>query len=120
MNKASNTAYSIGTATHAAKRAAAIVHVLQNKEKLGHIVLIQQLNNVLQEYGEEDPKIKSVEVDELTGVSQKLYAVFVTKDTQHAVRLINTFLSDFASAPRLSMHNNTPWHLHIDSDNLAP
>lgn len=120
MEKATNSLYQLGSATHAAKRAADIVFVLQNKEHLDYAALVSRLNKVLQAYGEQDPEISGSDLDELKAVSRKLYAVFATKNTDEAARLINAVLNEYASPPRLSAHGQSPWHIHVDSDDHAP
>lgn len=110
---------SLGSATYAAKRAVDIVSVLQNKDKLEYKALIERLNELLKAYGEKSEVI-ATDLDELRVVGQKLYTVFVTEDTKQAAILLNTILNEYGHAPRLSMHGNTPWHLHVDSNDHAP
>ena len=119
MEKAHNTVYSFGSATHAAKRAADIVFILQNKNKLEYATLVAALNETLKVYGE-DQQLDSVDLGELRAVSRKLYAVFASKDVDEAARQLNAILGEYAHAPRLSVHGNSPWHMHVDSDDDAP
>lgn len=119
MEKA-NTVPSLGSATHAAKRAADIVFILQNKEQLDYPVLIARINKVLQAYGEDAPNITLADLDELKAVSQKLYAVFAAQNTSTTAHTLNALLKEYASTPRLSAHSETPWHLHVDSNDHAP
>jgi hypothetical protein len=76
MEKANNSLYQLGSATYAAKRAADIVFVLQNKGHLNYSALISRLNEVLQAYGEQGSEVSSADLDDLKAVSRKLYAVF--------------------------------------------
>jgi predicted RNA-binding Zn ribbon-like protein len=119
MEKANNFAYSLGSATYAAKRAADIVFVLQNKDQLDYEALIARLYEVLKTYGETS-EITFVDLDDLKAVSRKLYAVFADQNVETAATSINSLLGEYARAPRLSMHNKTPWHLHVDSDDNTP
>jgi predicted RNA-binding Zn ribbon-like protein len=120
MEKANNALHQLGSAAHAAKRAADIVFVLQNKEHLNYAALVDRLNQVLLAYGEHDSEISGSDLDELKAVSRKLYAVFAANSTDEAAEAINTVLSDYASPPRLSAHGQSPWHIHVDSDDHAP
>ncbi|MET0779749.1 MAG: CGNR zinc finger domain-containing protein [Candidatus Saccharimonadales bacterium] len=120
MEKANNLIYPLGSATHAAKRAADIVFALQNKERLDYAALVERLNEILKIYGEQASEVTYADLDELKTVSRKLYAVFAAKDKDSAAELLNTLLSEYANAPRLSTHSGSPWHLHVDSDDHAP
>jgi hypothetical protein len=120
MEKANNSLYQLGSATYAAKRAADIVFVLQNKGHLNYSALISRLNEVLQAYGEQGSEVSSADLDDLKAVSRKLYAVFEAEDADTAAELINAILSEYASPPRLSAHDKTPWHIHVDSNDHAP
>ncbi len=111
---------SLGSATHAAKRAADIVCILQNKDVHNPDVLIKRLNEVLEAYGEHDSKVAQAELDDLVAVSGKMYMVFAAQGVECTAMLLNTILAEYAHAPRLSSHGNNPWHLHIDSSDHAP
>ncbi len=110
---------SLGSATYAAKRAADVIFVLQNKDQLDDEALIRQLTETLKSYGEKSD-ITLVDLDNLKIVASKLHVVFATQDTEKAAKLLNTLLGDYASVPRLSSHGNTLWHLHVDSNDHAP
>lgn len=120
MEKANNPLHPLGSSAYAARRAADIVFVLQNKERSNGERLIEQIKKVLQIYGEQNPELNFSELNELKIVCQKLHEVFATQITDHAARLLNTLLADYASPPRLSAHGKTPWHLHVDSSDHAP
>lgn len=120
MHKAITAMTSLGSATHAAKRTADVIFVLQNKERHDPDVLIGQLNEVLKAYGEHDSKVTQAELDDLVSVSRKMHMVFVSQDVEHTATLLNAILAEYAYAPRLSSHGNSPWHLHIDSNDHAP
>ena len=119
MKRANESLVSLGSVSYGAKRAADIVAVLQNKERLNYQELINKVNATLKAYGEHS-EITSADLDELKVVSRRLYAVFETEDTKKSANLLNEILRDYASVPRLSEHGNTPWHLHVDSDDYAP
>lgn len=109
---------SLGTAMHAARRAADVVFVLQNKQRLGYQVLVDQANEVLHRYGEQS-KITYADLDDLKVVSRKLLAVFAADDAQTAATMLNAVLAEYAYAPRISGHDTSPWHLHVDRDDNA-
>lgn len=109
----------LGSATYAAKRAAEVVAVLQNKERPEHQVLIAQLNGVLKEYGERGEVI-AADLDELKVVGRKLYKVFEMQSTESAAALLNNILMEYGSQPRLSAHDGTAWHVHVDTSDHAP
>lgn len=115
-----NHTLSMGSVTHAAKRATEIVFVLQNKSKLNYQELVDQVNKILESYGEKNSKITYADLDDLKIVSRKLYAIFEAQNTAEAAQLLNVILGEYAHAPRLSNHNDSPWHLHVDSSDHAP
>jgi predicted RNA-binding Zn ribbon-like protein len=96
------------------------VFTLQNKDRLDYQTIVGRLNEILRTYGEQNPEVTYADLDDLKVVSRKLYAVFVAQDTQQAAALLNELLTEHAYAPRLSCHNGTPWHIHVDSNDHAP
>jgi len=120
MNNANNDTLSMGSATFAAKRAADVIFVLQNKEQLAYNELAARLNGILRAYGESSPDVAANGLDELKDVAKKLYAVFTATDTAIAAERINALLDTYTHKPRLSAHGNSPWHLHVDSNDHAP
>lgn len=119
MKKANNP-LSLGSSAHAAKRAADIVFVLQNKGGLDYAAVIVRVNDILKTYGETNPNITHADVNELKIVASKLHMVFKTHSLVEVVMLLNTLLEEYAHSPRLSAHGTTPWHLHVDSSDHAP
>ncbi|HSD56373.1 MAG TPA: CGNR zinc finger domain-containing protein [Candidatus Saccharimonadales bacterium] len=118
MEKANNP-LSLGSAAYAAKRAADITFVLQNKSGLSDAKLLMQLNKVLKEYGE-NSKVENSDLENLGEVTRELLTVFSTSDAKKAADLLNGLLERYASKPRLSSHDGSPWHIHIDSSDHAP
>lgn len=110
---------SLGSATYAAKRAADIIFVLQNKDQVNDEALARQLTETLKGYGE-NGDVSLVDLNSLKIVASKLHAVFSTPDTEKVASLLNALLGEYARAPRLSSHGDTPWHLHVDSNDHAP
>jgi predicted RNA-binding Zn ribbon-like protein len=119
MAKATDT-LSLGTAAHAAKRAADVIYIFQNREGLNSERLTESLDIALRAYGETNPNITQTDLDELKLVSGKLFTVFKEQDTVKTAILLNELLQKYAQAPRLSAHANTAWHIHVDSDDHAP
>jgi predicted RNA-binding Zn ribbon-like protein len=114
-----NNALSLGSAIYAAKRAADVVFILQNKDQLTDAALIRQLTETLGNYGEKSG-VTPADLRNLKTVTNKLHAVFATQNTERVAKLLNTLLGEHASAPRLTSHGETPWHLHVDSNDHAP
>lgn len=114
-----NNSLSLGSATYAAKRAADITFVLQNKSGFSDAKLLMQLNKVLEEYGE-NSKVENGDLENLEKVTRELLVVFSTSDAKRAADLLNGLLERYASKPRLSSHNGSTWHIHIDSSDQAP
>lgn len=119
MDKTTDDALSMGSATFAAKRAADVVFILQNKERLAHKELAARLNETLRTYGEKNADV-AANVDELKAVARKLYDVFAATDTSVAAERINNLLDVYTRKPRLSAHGGSPWHIHVDSNDHAP
>jgi predicted RNA-binding Zn ribbon-like protein len=119
MEKTKASIPGLGSATYAAKRAAGLVAVLQNKDQLDDQQLIDSINQTLKAYGEKG-EITHGDLDDLRTVSRRLYKTFEAKSTEEIVELLNGILHSYASAPRLSAHKDTPWHLHVDSSDHAP
>jgi predicted RNA-binding Zn ribbon-like protein len=118
MEKANNP-LSLGSATFAAKRAADIIFVLQNKDNHDDAALIAKLNETLKYYGEKSG-VTNTDLTSLEAVARKLLAVFSTSDTEKATYLLNDLLKEYASAPRLSSHGSSSWHIHVDGSDQAP
>ncbi len=114
MNETSVT-FSIGSAAYAAKRAAEIVGLLQNRAQLDDAQLLERLSDTLQRYGEAEP-VMPEDLTPMLRVASELYKVFEAPDTAQAAAQINTILAARAHSPRLSSHSDTPWHIHVDSD----
>jgi predicted RNA-binding Zn ribbon-like protein len=119
MEKANTSLMNLGPATYAAKRAADVVAVLRNKDRLDYQAVIAELNKTLEGYGERSTVV-AADLDELKAVSRRLYGVFETHNINEAVTLLNDILKEFGSQPRLSAHDGSTWHLHADSSDHAP
>ncbi len=111
--------FSLGSVVYAAQRATDIVAILRNQDKLGDSLVIAKLNQTLERYGEHS-KVVPGDLVSLTTVAEELYAVYAADTIDQAARHINKMLAKYASLPRLSSHNDTAWHLHVDSNDDAP
>lgn len=109
----------MGSATFAAKRAADVVFVLLNKERLAHKELAARLNEMLRAYGEMNADV-TTNIDELKAVARKLHDVFAATNTNIAATRINDLLETYTQKPRLSTHGSSPWHIHVDNNDHAP
>jgi hypothetical protein len=56
----------------------------------------------------------------LRRVADELYGVFAAESLDDCVAEINGMLARWAGPPRLSGHDDTAWHLHLDSADAAP
>jgi CGNR zinc finger len=81
-----------------------------------------QVIAVLREHGEPEPiEITDTDVAGMCAVAARLHEVFAAPDAVTAARLLNAILAGAAGPPRLSSHDGTAWHLHLDeSDNDTP
>jgi predicted RNA-binding Zn ribbon-like protein len=119
VNKTTSSTLFMGSATFAAKRAADVVFVLLNKERLAHKELAARLNEMLRAYGEKNADV-TANIDELKAVARKLHDVFAATDTSTAAARINNLLEAYTQKPRLSTHGSSPWHIHVDNNDHAP
>lgn len=110
----------MGSALFAAQRAADLTFVLQNKSQLDTEMLIKKIHQTLKEYDEHTSEVVSADLVPLQDVSLQLYEVFSASDANVAAKLLNDMLAKYASAPRLTMHADTPWHIHVDQNDHAP
>jgi hypothetical protein len=98
-----------------AKRAATLVGLL----RLG--ATAAEVSEALWTYGED----RSVVVEEpalgpLRSVAEELYAIFAAESVDGAAAAINRVLARWSGPPRLSDHDGTAWHLHLDQDDDGP
>ena len=111
--------WQIGSATHAARRAAALIAALV-VESHDDATARALTHDLLQEFGESLPDLDARDIADLRQAAQEVYAVFAAPDMTSAVAHINTLLARYATAPRLTAHDQSPWHLHVDPSDNAP
>jgi hypothetical protein len=105
----------LGTA-NAARRAADLLGALR-----GDPVDRSEVEAVLLHYGEPEPiDLTADDLNALKLAAAKLTPVFHAATTDEAATLLNDLLAEYAGPPRLSAHDRTPWHLHVDAADDAP
>jgi predicted RNA-binding Zn ribbon-like protein len=108
------------SAAAAAQRAAALIAVLHPNE-LTTTVAAAEVIDTLRAHGEPEPiEITDCDIESMRKVAGRLWAVFAADNVAAAASQINGLLADVSSPPRLSSHDGTAWHLHVDSDDYAP
>ena len=105
----------LGTA-NAARRAAALTGALLRDPPSR-----DELEAILVRYGEpEPPRLTDDDLAALTEAAAGLLPVFQATTTGEAAQRLNVLLSAHAAPPRLTDHDGTPWHLHVDDADDAP
>ena len=101
----------------AAERAAALTGLLTSGRPAG----ASEVAAVLRDFGEPEPiTITDADLAGLRRVAAALRQVFASPDAGTAARLLNDLLAASAGPPRLSSHDGTAWHVHVDRDDDAP
>jgi hypothetical protein len=101
----------------AAERAAALTGLLTGASTAGP----EEVAAVLRDFGEPEPIfITEADLAGLRRVAAALGEVFAAPDVGTAARLLNALLAASAGPPRLSCHDGTAWHVHVDRDDDAP
>ena len=109
-----------GSAAAAAVRAAALTAVLCPADP-GEPVAVAGVVQVLREHGEPGPiELTDADVTQMRAVAADLHAVFAAPSTAVAARRLNLLLRAHAGPPRLSGHDGTAWHIHVDASDRAP
>jgi predicted RNA-binding Zn ribbon-like protein len=105
----------LGTA-NAARRAADLLGALR-----AHPPDRAEVEAVLRRYGEPEPlRLTDDDLAALQRAGAKLMPVFRAATTDEAAAVLNDLLAEHAGPPRLSAHDDTPWHLHVDSADDTP
>lgn len=104
----------MGSASHAAKRAAELVSVLLYSDHENDEALGERVRETLSAYGEPDVDITQDDVKALRESALILNRVFAETEMGNAAGLLNAILREHAHPPRLSSHDQMPWHLHVD------
>jgi predicted RNA-binding Zn ribbon-like protein len=105
----------LGTA-NAARRAAALTGALLRDPPSR-----DEVEAILLRYGEpEPPRLANDDLAALSEAAAGLLPVFEATTTAEAAQRLNALLCAHAAPPRLSDHDGTPWHLHVDDADDAP
>lgn len=94
----------------AAQRAADLVTALD-----GGDAELDRVRSVLRHHGE-PILVGASDLPALRAAAPAVRAVFAATDTATAVSAINELFAGHAAAPRLTDHDGTAWHLHVDQD----
>lgn len=82
---------------------------------------VSAVTGVLRRYGEPEPiALTQADLPGLAKGAEALMAVFRAASAGEAAGHLNTILARYARAPRLSGHDGTPWHLHVDRGDESP
>ena len=81
---------------------------------------IETVQRVLQDHGEPDPVVDVDELPALLHVLSQLFDVCTAGSDEEAAREINNLFLAYGHTPRLTAHDNTRWHVHLDSSDDAP
>lgn len=106
--------WGLGSAAHAAQRAAALVSLLFVEHHDSEDALART-RELLLAFGEPNVDLDAQDVVALQKAARIVYAVFAAPDLAGAVKQINSLLAKYATAPRLTAHDGTAWHLHVDT-----
>ena len=105
----------------AAARVVALANALRLAPDLGR----SQLAAVLADHGEPLESLTGQSFSEqdarrLAAAIERLAAILAETDTDRAASRINAILAECGARPRLSRHDGSTWHLHVDhSDDAA-
>jgi len=109
-----------GSPIAAAQRAAALTVAL-NPGDPGARVSPADIARVLVQHAEPEPvDVTEADVAQMRAVAADLRAVFAAADAAGAAVLLNQLLARAAGPPRLTNHDQTAWHIHVDADDAGP
>jgi predicted RNA-binding Zn ribbon-like protein len=99
----------------AARRASDLINVFRGTPTAAEVAAI------LAAHGEREPiTLTSADVAELRSATQALLPVFQAETTIAAAERLNDLFLAYAAPPRLTAHDNTGWHIHVDTDDDGP
>ncbi len=120
MTKINDDQWAMGSAIHGAERALRMISVLLDRTDIEETARARRLEAVLEEFGEIDPCIGPVDFPLLRVAADRLHEVLVSDRLENLVAGLNQLLLEYAHPPRLTAHDQSLWHLHIDSHDDAP
>ena len=89
---------------------------LVNTARDGHDFLVtpHDLHEFLFEHGEPEPfEVSMTDVIDVLALRARLRTAFMASTEDDAARVLNGVLHESATAPYLSRHDETGWHLHV-------
>lgn len=103
-----------GSQPHAAaQRAADLIAALRGDDH----ECVDRVRAVLIEHGEPGPvSISRHDLPGLRDAAAAVHEIFAAPDASAAAAAINAVFGRYATAPRLTDHGDTAWHLHVDRD----
>ncbi len=108
-----------GSPAAAAQRTAALTAVLRPDDP-GALVSAADVAQVLRDHGEPEPiELTDADIAQMRAVAGELLAVFAAPDTAAAAGRLNRMLARAAAPPRLTDHDSTAWHIHVDAGDAA-
>jgi predicted RNA-binding Zn ribbon-like protein len=78
------------------------------------------IEQVFATYGEPEIRVSRKELPMLITVVRQLFDVCAAASDDQAASAINRLFVAYAQTPRLTAHDHTRWHLHLDSCDDAP
>jgi hypothetical protein len=80
-----------------------------------------EVERVLREHGELDPRVAPSELAALRSAALQLREVFAASDVAEAASVLNRLFAAYAGPPRLTDHEDGyGWHLHVDAADDGP
>jgi CGNR zinc finger len=81
---------------------------------------VEAVEQLFATYGEPDIGVSAEELPMLLTVVGQLFEVCAATTDDEAASAINRLFDAYAQPPRLTAHDSTHWHLHLDSSDAAP
>ncbi len=75
---------------------------------------LPDLGAFLAGHGVDPGPVRPADVDAVVRLADRLFGVFVAPDTSAAAAEVNRLLADGQALPRISVHDDSDWHLHYD------
>lgn len=105
-----------GSARDVASRAVEVLAALERAEP----ERLDAVRAVLRRYGEDADDLTAQDVEALITASGRLRAVAEAADAGAAAEALNGVLRAYGGTPRVTAHDDSPWHLHIDEADNGP
>lgn len=79
-----------------------------------------EVGRVLADFGEDAAGLDDSALPGLRAVADDLYGVFAAPDAAAWAGRLNAMLRRWCAPPRLSCHDGSAWHIHLDAGDDAP